>query len=343
MKKLVSIIILVCVLMFPLRGVVYGTTSIRIPEYIQEFIQRRDPDSKICYIKAMYDADESPIAWLYVLSPDGYIVTDYGNDIIVEFSFSSSLDCDSDDTIYYGGPTTFYLKKDNEYVNLRSQEVITALEFEKCANYFADKTNTILSAGSESDSFGLASDLNDTVYRLYQLDPSDFPLYDYNPDGRCGSVVAAIIFAYFNNNGYSGLVPAAFYNNDVAFTDYLFPHIEGVNATAGSTTSDLVSGLNWYLEDRGFSDELPVYSISNASYSKYSTILGYHSPAILDLDNHPTYGEHWVVGYGYDCDLFLGIAYNKFAIVNDGWGDRDISVSWDYVGDLVYLAWSSTE
>lgn len=161
---------------------------------------------------------------------------------------------------------------------------------------------------------------------------SDFQNFSYNNDGRCGSVAAAILLCYYDDNGYSSLVSATHCNDEVAFTDYLYDHIEGVSASEGSSTSDLVSGLTWYIREESLGAWLGVRSRSVSSYVTYKTQVNTGTPVILDLDNDPRYSEHWVVGYNYET-----IGSSDYATVVDGHGDDEALVNWDYVDDSVYL------
>lgn len=300
-----------------------------VPEYLSEFIANRNEDASISQVVPMYDAEDTIIAWLYVLNPVGYVVEDASHEIVVEFSFSSSFDYTEGDTLYYGGPTQFYQEDSGTFYNIKSNATVSDSEVTERSSTFAATTASLIESADSTP-----SPLAHTP--PYSLDADEFQLYDYNPDGRCGSVAAAILLAYYNDNGYSGLVSSTHYNSDKKFTDYLKPHIESLDDEQGSTTSDLVSGLNWYLQQKNFDSKLSAYSKSNGSFSTYTGKIDGGDPVILDLDAAPTYGEHWVVGYGYDYDQFV-VQYNQFAIVDDGWGDVDININWKYVNDLVYL------
>lgn len=300
-----------------------------VPEYLSEFIANRNEDASVSQIVPMYDSGDAIIAWLYILAPTGYIVVDASHEVVVEFSFSNSFSYSEGTMLYYGGPTQFYQKDGGVFYNVRSDTAVSDGEVAEKSSTFVATTASLI-----DDADSMPSTLANTP--PYSLDSDEFQLYDYNPDGRCGSVAAAILLAYYNDNGYSGLVPSEYYNSDVKFTNYLKPHIESLDDTNGSTTSDLVSGLNWYLKQKGFDSKLAAYSKSNGSFSTYTGKIDGGDPVILDLNAEPTYGEHWVVGYGYDYDQII-IKYNQFAIVDDGWGDVDQEINWKYVGDLVYL------
>lgn len=165
--------------------------------------------------------------------------------------------------------------------------------------------------------------------------------FDYNPDLRCGSIAAAILLAYYDDEVDDDIVDDERFLSDgtgEAFSDYLYDEIEGLIPT--SYTRDVRNGLDWYLEQVGFDDQYSAASVSDASCAEYSDLIYAGTPVIIDLNDHPSYGEHWVVGYGTDVQVLeMGIYYiaSVFAIVNDGHGDNGVYINWDYVGDIVYL------
>ncbi len=327
MKKVMSLIISL-VLAFSLSVPVFAADD-NNTERITQFIQNRNENASITNIVPMYDTNDTIIAWLYILDPIGYVVEDSSHEIIIEFSMTSTFEYNSN-KLYYGGPTQFYTKAADTFSNIKSDTTMSVVEVSESTSNFTNRVNEILTSKSN----GIAPLANTPPY---SLDKNKFQTYDYNPDGRCGSVSAAILLSWYNDNGYSNLVSSSMYSNAETFTNYLTPHIEGLtSSSSGSSTADLVSGLNWYLGVKNFSKKLSAVSLSNGSYSTYIKKIDANTPVILDLDAAPTYNEHWVVGYGYDYDQII-IKYNEFAICNDGWGNLDININWKYVGDLVYL------
>ena len=97
--------------------------------------------------------------------------------------------------------------------------------------------------------------------------------------------------------------------------ELLEPNIDG--SEPGSTTEDMVYGLNWYFRWRGISSNYQALVTHSAPFSYYRPIIDSGRPVIVDLDAHPTYGEHWVVGYGYTIEPHLGNTY-YYIVANDG-------------------------
>lgn len=329
MKKLISLF-LASALCLSLSIPAFASSpdgNFSAPEFLPEFISTREPQASISEVVPLYNTDSNIIAWLYTLNPTGYIVLDESQEIVVEFSFSNNIEYLDDSPLYYGGPTQFY-QNDGSFYNIRTQAPVSESSLDQKSSSFVDTTALML-----NDPVSGISPIANTP--PYSIDSSEFQLYDYNPDGRCGSVAAAILLAYYKDNGYSGLVSSTHYNNDVSFTNYLVPHIEDLDDISGSYPADVASGLNWYLEQKGYDSKLSAY-YSDEDFSSYTKKIDAGDPVCLLMNGEPTYNNHWVVGYGYDYDQII-IKYNRFAIVDDGWGDIDININWDYIVSLVYL------
>ncbi len=109
-----------------------------------------------------------------------------------------------------------------------------------------------------------------------------------------------------------------------ALIKMLVPYIDGF--TPGSTSNDMVSGLNLYLASRGLSRNAQLLSKANIA-----TPFSSDKPVLIDLDNHPTYGEHWVVGYGYNRYQDGATTFKMYIVVN-GWGNSGVYIDEDYCG-----------
>lgn len=49
--------------------------------------------------------------------------------------------------------------------------------------------------------------------------------------------------------------------------------------------------------------------------------VGYKSrPIIIGTTNHPTFGDHWIIGHGY----FTSPVDGNYVIVNNGWGNNNV-------------------
>lgn len=43
-------------------------------------------------------------------------------------------------------------------------------------------------------------------------------------------------------------------------------------------------------------------------------------PIIIGTTNHPTFGDHWIIGHGY----FTSPVDGNYVIVNNGWGNNNV-------------------
>ncbi len=332
MKKNVKIIISTCVL------VLWGMQAIKsyaamtedaVDQYVEVYVAEYDESIKICNKEILYNEEEEETAILYQLFPEGYIVIEPDDYRIIEYSWSVDYPFIEDEINYYNGPLQYYFKTTEMFQHSRTGSFIDVdgykeirLSYESQEkNIETDDTISMLSA--RSSSYSLTTALR---------------TFDYNPDGRCGSVAAAILFAYYEDAIDSAMVSSYLLSDSTGkiFTDYLKPHIEDLDGETGSSTSDLVSGMGWYISNVGLYNTYSVLSANNPQYVTCVNCINVGRPVIVDLNEHPTYNEHWVVGYGYQYNQ-TSDENTSFVLVNDGWGNNGIYINWSYIGDLVYL------
>jgi hypothetical protein len=148
--------------------------------------------------------------------------------------------------------------------------------------------------------------------------------YSYNPNGICGSTAAAIFLMYYDDHVNDNYIPSAYESSGTGekTVKYLKGYIDG--STPGSTYSDMKSGLNKYLSIRGFSQSATILSTSNVLGP-----IGSNRPVIVGLAGHPKYGNHWVVGYGYN-RYVEGTTTIYMIVVSDGWGKTGVYVNRTY-------------
>ncbi len=332
MKKVTTFLLVIVLSLLCVCNVSASENNIYMEEdSVNSFVCKHFSQAENLREIPMYDLKENITAWLYIVEPYGYFITDSTKQVVVEYSEELTINIDSSAELFYGGPLRYYFKENDLYYEYHTKQVVSADILAKEVNCFKATTATAItdfSYNNAMDTLGQAR----SIY-ANRINRS-FKTFSINDDGRCGSVAAAILLCYYNDYGYSGLVPSIYYNNEIYFTNYLFPHIEGT--TWGSDTPDLVSGLNWYLGTWGYSSVLTATSISNGSFTIYENKINSNIPVILDLDAEPTYGEHWVVGYGYSYE-YTNYMSNIFAVVDDGWGNLGVYINWQYVDDFVFL------
>lgn len=330
MKANIKIVFLICALLLCNMQSVKIDAAIKddkVRQYVKSFIAECDESIQIRDKKILYNEEGETAAFLYNLYPEGYIVIEPRECKVIEYSLSNAYPYVDNVVNYYNGPLQYYVKSGESFQHSRAGSVIDAKEFGKIRSDFEGRTKRI-EANSQ------ASMLAD-IPTFKKLE-TKLRTFSYNPDGRCGSVAAAILLAYYHDAIDSYMVPSYLLadSNGQIFTDYLKPHIEDIDGTGGSGTEDVVSGMSWYIATRGLYETYSVYSAHNAQYITLENCINLGRPVIVDLSCHPKYKEHWVVGYGY---RYTNSNSEHFVLVNDGWGNRDVLIEWSYVDDLVYL------
>ena len=61
-------------------------------------------------------------------------------------------------------------------------------------------------------------------------------------------------------------------------------------------------------------------AITSFSFSRVKTQINRSRPIIIGTTNHPTFGDHWIIGHGY----FTSPVDGNYVIVNNGWGNNNV-------------------
>lgn len=337
MKVNVKIVFLICALLFCNIQTVKidaATTDDKVGQYVNSFIAAvSDEPVQISDKRILYNEEGETAALLYELSPKGYIVIEPNECEVIEFSLANAYPYVENEINYYNGPLQYYVKTGELFQHSRSGSVIDVEEYRE------------IRSGYES---GTKSTEANSPYSMLASIPSSNKLgtklrtFSYNPDGRCGSVAAAILFAYYHDAIDSSMVPSYLLSdsNGKIFTDYLKPHLEDIDGMSGSHTEEVVSGMRWYIATRGLYDKYSVYSVYNPDYITLVNCINIGRPSIVrlisDEEDDLPYKNHWVVGYGYR-NLNFANKDDCFVILNDGWGKNEVEVKWSYVTRLVFL------
>ena len=205
-------------------------------QYVNSFIAAvSDEPVQISDKKILYNEEGGTAALLYELSPEGYIVVEPNDCEVIEFSLANAYPYVDNEINYYNGPLQYYVKVGELFQHSRSGSVIDVEDYREIRSDYESRTKS-----TESNS----------PFSMFASIPSSNKLgtklrtFDYNNDGRCGSVAAAILFAYYHDAIDSSIVPSYLLSdsNGKIFTDYLKPHIEDVDGTPGSLTEHLFQG-----------------------------------------------------------------------------------------------------
>ena len=170
------------------------------------------------------------------------------------------------------------------------------------------------------------SDYDTTISR-------NFANYSYNFNGICGSISASIILQYYDDYLDDSILPINCENNEINTLNRIMPyidHIDNFNEQGGSNVYDMYNGLNSYMSDYNVTSKTFSYETYNTN--TFKSCINSNIPVIIDLDNHPIYGEHWVVGYGY----YTNQRKVTHVICIDGWGNEYVQIPISYIGFIVF-------
>lgn len=189
-----------------------------------------------------------------------------------------------------------------------------------------DKSNIILNEEIEcielNDSFDVSSFTKQETRVLTTI--SYVPrVYSYNPNGICTTTATTIFLMYYDDHINDSYIPTAYEPNVTEQTTakYIFLYIN--NGNYRSTYSQVINGINNYLKARGFSQ-----SATKVAKTSVQSPIGNNRPVIVGLTDHPTYGEHWVVGNGYN-RYVEGASTIYMVVVSDGLGNTGKYVNRD--------------
>lgn len=277
----------------------------------------------------LYSIKDEVVAYYFDLSPRGYAICSTNGNII-ECSIEHSKELSYGKT-YYLSPTMLCSKRNGKYY-VKDNETPLLLEDEYVlSNSFSTKIDVV-------NQYQNSSALDDNISpqsTSYNYLSGTLRTYDYNVNGTCGSTAAAILLMYYNDYIDDYMVLSSYETSTgQSLIDLLIPYIDG--DTPGSTYIDIKNGLNWYLRWKGRSDVYVANCIADVSFSSYKSIIDSGRPAVVTVYDAPTYGDHGVVGYGYETYKRNTTTYCLY-VVNDGWGNNNIFINADYAFDIVYL------
>ncbi len=262
---------------------------------------------------SLYNQNDKEVAYFYPGINNGYLIVDADTLKPIEFSHENSLDFfnDTKRKYYYGGPLNYFYEQGENIISS------TGVSVKKQDLNFENKAKSFTVSNFEEINKARSSNI-----RISHVPRN----YSYNPNGICGSTAAAILLMYYDDYVNDAYVASGYEVSGTGekLIKMLVPYIDG--STPGSTASDMVSGLNKYLGSRGLSKSAKLLSKADIA-----TPFSSNKPVLIDLDKHPTYKEHWVVGYGYNRYKEGTTTFRMYIVVN-GWGKTGVYIDEDYCG-----------
>ncbi len=135
----------------------------------------------------------------------------------------------------------------------------------------------------------------------------------YISGGHCGSIASAICMRYYYDYVSTNYVPSGSIGQNA-----LIALMQQYVGSGGTTYSNLDNGLDNYFNARNVNNS--ANAITSFSFSRVKTQINRSRPIIIGTTNHPTFGDHWIIGHGY----FTSPVDGNYVIVNNGWGNNNV-------------------
>lgn len=315
------------------------------------------PELSVASSQPLYSPTNEIAAYYYTFSPTGYAIVSVQGEV-VEWSPTATREIPTNQTVYYAGPLSYFTKSGVSYVDVYSGEAYRAAviaaryaEFESTAQAYAAPTDIAPAAITPPP---------ETPITTLSGSTAELPAA-YRHHGTecgcgytrvCGTVAVCILIKYYNDYICPGIVPSwgpdpndsgSFIHYMLTYTQpqYTDPDYDDTsNDARGAYSSELASGINAFWGVHNRIDAYNGYSATYGtfSYSNYKNIISDERPCILLLQDHYTYHNHFVVGYGWYEEYFSGVLGSTFCTVADGWGAVGVHISTSYITQTVSIS-----
>lgn len=315
------------------------------------------PELSVASSQPLYSPTNEIAAYYYTFSPTGYAIVSVQGEV-VEWSPTATREIPTNQTVYYAGPLSYFTKSGVSYVDVYSGEAYSAAvvvaqytEFENTAQEYiapADVAPLAITPppGEPISILSGSTTHTPTAYRHQSAECG------CGFTKVCGTVAVCILIKYYNDYICPGIVPSwgpdpndsgSFIHYMLTYTQpqYTDPNYDDTSDGArGASSSELASGINAFWGVHNRIDAYNEYSATNEtfSYLNYKNIIADEHPCILLLQNHYTYNNHFVVGYGWYEEYFSEVLGPTFCTVADGWGNVGVHISTNYIVQMVSIS-----
>lgn len=317
MKKMLCLILIVAMFtsMCTVGFAYEGDFSVE-REYVERFLQRINHFSTVSEPVILKNVNGELEAVCFSIDSGGYIIVNVNDLSIPELSFENSTPFKGNREFVYNGPLQYFKQENGNLISVMSDDIVSSTEFETIYTKNAiDKNKKLYDIKNTHESRAVPTE----VYLSGTLKTW------YKSGGLCGAIAGAIVMMFYNDNVSESYVDSSNENsNDLI--DLMNEYIDTDNSGATSTSEE-VDGLNAYMDDQGVNNS--VYSKSSFNFTTLRSKINYDTPVIIDTDNHPVYGEHWIIAHGY----FYSIVDGQYVIINNGWGQNNVWIDPDVALD----------
>lgn len=262
-------------------------------------------------------------AVLFSMPANGYIIVNIKDLSIPELSFENSNPYDNVTNPVYNGALSYYSKVGEEFISLEDNSIIRMEEFKNIYSKEDVSSKEALISTLENASQIQLRHVNVERYINGSLKTW------YISGGHCGSIASAICMRYYYDYVSTSYVPSGSTGqND------LIALMQQYVGSGGTTYNNLKNGLNNYFNARSVNNSAT--ATTSFSFSRVKTQINQNRPIIIGTTNHPTFGEHWIIGHGY----FTSPVDGDYVIVNNGWGSNDVWIepSTTYLDGTIHFA-----
>ncbi|MCD7742623.1 MAG: hypothetical protein LUI06_10500 [Ruminococcus sp.] len=316
-----------------------STSNLGLPEFVQYVIDDENM-GEIDYCHLLLNTDGQITA--YCLDFDSaYLIYDTNGEIIEYCENSESPLSGIEEDVYFAGPLSYFTKENDKAVDVLSNEIIEyselvqmSDEFETLSESIEEETNGIMTTSSTSELTKVKNALSNKPR-----------CFDYYTSGQCGRVAVTTQLFYYYDNIDSNILKSTYANSPKTLYDYLANYIPS-NASYAQIKSGLDSAFSKISNSTKTINVVNRNDLSTSDmiyytwgYYKYK-VINQKIPAILLLQNHPSYKNHWVVTYGviayYDGSTLVKSKCTY--VVNNGFGKNDVKINYQYADGFIYFS-----
>lgn len=243
----------------------------------------------------------------FSIPKSGYIIVNIKDLTVPELSFENSNPYDNVINPVYNGALSYHSKVGDEFVSLKDH-----------SRFRREQFKSVYSKEEITNKKELINSLENALSN--QLRYVNVERYIngslktwYISGGHCGSIASAICMRYYYDYVSTNYVPSGSTGQN-ALIDLMQQYV----GSGGTNYSDLDSGLDDYFNARNVNNS--ANAITGFSFSRVKTQINRSRPIIIGTTNHPTFGEHWIIGHGY----FTSPVDGDYVIVNNGWGNNNV-------------------
>ena len=335
LKKSIKLLILVLVLVMfsnTMLNPIFAASNSRDLLYSQArqvastYLGFSIEDFTLCDPIDLYNLDDKLVALCFASSDVGYIIVSLVDFSVPEFSIESNNQYFTERNVkyYYNGPLVYMKLVGDQVVDLPTSTILGSVAdvrneleqqvIEGINTLYGSGTNAISDEEARREKIALINSNPTRATAGYIT--GTVPVYSYNTGVTCGATAAAMYLRYYDIYRNSNYVPTWLETNDGdALCAYMIFYIPGM-----AQVQDMYNGVYAYLLQQSVTH---YFGYDTATFYNVVSSVSRNEPYILLLYGHPTYGHHYVTGYGY----WYNYLNADYAIVNDGWGAHSIIIS----------------